>query len=233
MRFAPGKRTLFNHQPFDGDGESLYVTVGNVVQYRNLRLIHGQILRGVEFNCGAASVLKTARVAFDTSPVSSIVVPIDSDWLGETVSIDVRTFRDDVENETDNSRILTMTLDGSGDEVSEIRGTATLLSTEARDGGIVRIRFLWEPAADGTQPDTFTAIRTAGPTSPANATATVDPGVRQLIEIDTPALSDASPYTYKIQASLLLVTLDVLTGIIFTADATGPVAPTVATAEAW
>lgn len=230
MRFAPTSRTIFNHQPFTGSGVSLYVTAGARVQYRNQRLISGSILRGVEFDCGAASVLKTSRVAFETSPTDSITTTIDP---SDTYTVDIRTFRDNVENESDNYRTRSVTVDGSGDDTNTIQGTATLLDYELRDGGIVRLRFQWEPAADGVQPDTFTAMRTAGPTSPANAAVTVTEGIRLVVEIDTPVLSDASPYTYKIQASLLAVTADVLTGISVTADATGPAAPSGVTAEAW
>lgn len=230
MRLAPDANTLFNHQPFTGSGVSLYVTAGSSIRYRNLRLIHGSILRGTEFDCGAASVLKTARKTFTASPVSSIATTIA---VSATYEVDIRTFRDNVENESDNYRTRSITVDGSGDDTSTIQGTATLLDYEKRDGGIVRIRFRWEPAADGVQPDTFTAIRTAGPTSPANASVTVDAGVRLLVTIDTPVLSDASAYTYKIQASLSAVTADVLTGISLTADATGPAAPSGLTAEAW
>ena len=230
MRLAPDDSTIFNHQPFTGSGVSLYVTAGSSVQYRNLRLIHGSILRGTEFDCGGTSVLKTARNTFAASPVTAITATIDP---SDTYEVDIRTFRDNVENESDNYRTRSITVDGSGDDTSTIQGTATLLDYEKRDGGIVRIRFMWEPAADGVQPDTFTAIRTAGPTSPANASVTVDAGVRLLVTIDTPTLSDASAYTYKIQASLSAVTADVLTGISLTADATGPAAPSGVTAEAW
>ncbi len=138
-----------------------------------------------------------------------------------------------MENETDNYRIRQLTTDAEGDDTNVILGTATLLNYEQRDGGIVRIRFRWEPSADGVQPDTFTAIRTAGPTSPANAAVTVEPGVPLLIELDTPVLSDASAYMYKIRASLASVTADVLTGVSITADATGPAVPSGVTAEAW
>lgn len=230
MRLAPDSNTIFNHQPFTGAGVSLYVTAGSSVQYRNLRLIHGSILRGTEFDCGGTSVLKTARKTFAASPVTEITATIDP---SDTYEVDIRTYRDNVENESDNYRTRSVTVDGSGDDTSTIQGTATLLDYEKRDGGIVRIRFQWEPAADGVQPDTFTAIRTAGPTSPANASVTVDAGIRLLVEIDTPVLSDASAYTYKIQASLSAVTADVLTGISVTADATGPAAPSGVTAEAW
>jgi len=230
MRFAPDASTIFNHAPFTGAGVSVYVTSGSTVLYRKQRMIHGSILRGVDFDCGAASVLKTARKTFTTSPVSSITTTISP---SATYSVDIRTFRDDVENETDNYRTRSITLDGSGNDTSTIQGTATLLDYEKRDGGIVRLRMLWEPSADGVQPDTFTAIRTAGPTSPANIAVTVTAGIRTVVEIDTLALSDASAYTYKIQASLSAVTADVLTGISVTADATGPAAPTGVTAEAW
>lgn len=230
MRLAPDANTIFNHQPFTGSGVSMYVTAGSTVQYRNKRLITGSILRGTEFDCGATSVLKTARETFTASPVSSITTTIAP---SATYAVDIRTFRDDVENESDNYRTRSITVDGSGEDTGTIQGTATLLDYELRDGGIVRLLLLWEPSADGVQPDTFTAIRTAGPTSPANAAVTVDPGVRVIVEIDTPVLSDASAYTYKIQASLSAVTADVLTGISVTADATGPTAPTGVTAEEW
>lgn len=230
MRCAPTELTCFSHAPFAGSGVSLYVTAGATVQYRNLHAITGIICRGTTLAFGGTSVLKTARVAFENSPTDSITYTIAP---SDTYTVDIRTFRDNVENESDNYRTRTVTVDGSGDDTNTIQGTATLLDYEKRDGGIVRLRFLWEPSADGVQPDTFTAIHTAGPTSPANASVTVDAGVRLLIEIDTPVLSDASPYTYKIQASLSAVTADVLTGISVTADATGPAAPSGVTAEAW
>lgn len=213
--------------PFVGAGVSLYVSLGTTVQYRNQW-----------FGCGGSlgaipDVTKTARISKADSPADTITVPLDPDWIGETITIDIRTFRDNVENESDNYRTITIDVDGDGLGADAILGTATLLTQEQRDGGIVRLRFAWEPAANGVQPDTFTAIRTAGPTSPANASVQVDPGIRTIIEIDTPVLSDASNYTYKLQASLDAVTADVLTGITVAADATGPSAATGATAEAW
>lgn len=219
---------MFNHAPFSGAGVSVYATIGTTVRYRNIRVISGSIVRGTEFDCGASSVLKTARITSVSSPADDVSFD-KTPYIGQTVSIDIRTYRDNVENE--HAGGVTMTLDGSGDPVSSIDGTATLLATEQRDGGIVRIRFIWLPALTGLQPSTFTAIRTAGPSSPANVDYTAGTG-RQLIEIDTPALSDASPYTYKIRATSGATTSDVLTGISVTADATGPSAPTVV-AEEW
>lgn len=228
MRFGPTRRTASIAEPFSGQGVSLYVTIGSSVQYRTLSLVSAG-LRGAERDIGAVvSNPKTTRVASASSPASTIAMAVDAAWYSQTIAVDARQYKDDVENETSDPRIIT--LDGSGNSVAEILGTATLLGSEQRDGGIVRIRFVWTPSEDGLQPDTFTAIRTAGPSSPANAAVSASTG-RQLIEIDTPVLSDASAYTYKIQAASGATTLDILTGISITADATGPTAPSVTAVE--
>ena len=214
---------IYTAAPFAGQGASLYVSIGTTVQYRDLSLDFGTSLGTLP------DVTKTTRVDSVSSPAAGITFAIDPAWLGQTISVDVRTFKDDVENESTDFQ--TIVLDGSGDETSTIDGTAELLDTDIRDGGVVRIRFTWTPGLTGLQPSTFTAIRTAGPTSPSNIVYTAGTG-RQVIEIETGTLSDASAYTYKIQAASGATTLDVLTGITFTADATGPTAPTV-TAEEW
>lgn len=220
MRFRPTHRTIYNAQPFAGQGVSLYVTIGNSVLYREQCLMCGSGLGTIPTG------EKTTRIDSVSSPASNITVPEDPDWLGEAISIDIRTFKDDVENESTNWQ--TITLDGGGAPVIAIEGAATFLDATPRVGGVVRLRFVWVSSPTGLQPVTFTAIRTAGPTSPANAVKSAGP---RIIEIDTPALSDAAPYTYKIRATNGAVTRDILTGIVFTADATGPVAPTVIARE--
>jgi hypothetical protein len=152
--------------------------------------------------------------------------------VSEDYVVDVRRYKDDVENPSDNYRIAHITTDGSGDSVDAIYGTAYLLYVEKRDGGICRIHFVFEQAIDGLPALTLTAIRTAGPTSPSNVAIDAESG-RQTYAIDTPALSDASPYTYKIQAANSAVTADVITDITVTADATGPTAPSAGSGEAW
>lgn len=228
------RKSLFNQMPFSGEGVSLYGTIGNSVQYRNLRLTNAAYLKGTteEFQIGDASVLKTARVASTSSPATEIDYTLPAEWANETVTIDVRRYKDNVENETTNHRTMQVTWDGSLEEVPEIRGEAVFLGYEQRDGGIVRLKFTWRPDLSGLQPETFAAIRTAGPTSPDDAEITADTG-RHIYYIDTPALSDASAYTYKIQAANGADTLDILTGLSITADATGPVAATSVSAQPW
>lgn len=210
---------IYTAAPFSGQGVSLYVTAGSTVQYREQWAEFGDSLGVVP------DITKTTRVASAASPTDTLSLAGLTDG---TYAVNVRTYKDNIENENTDARIVTIS---SGSATDTIDGVATLLNTENRDGGIVRIRFTWAPAVSGLQPDLFTAIRTAGPTSPANASYVPEYGY-QVIEIDTPALSDASAYTYKIQASSGAFTKDVLTGIVFTADATGPTAPTV-TARSW
>lgn len=228
-------RDLRVHRPFAGQGASLYVGAGSPdpgtesVVFRRVRLRAAHWLQGVESTYGRTSLAKTARVAAVDDPVAAVDYPLPEALANQVVYLQVRTFRDDVENET-NLRPARIELDGDLESAETIDGTATLLATEIRTGGIVRIRFAWHAARTGLVPTSFTAIRTAGPTSPANASVPATPFVR-LVEIDTPALDDSGPYTYKIRAASGATTKDVLTGIVFTADATGPAAPTAPTSE--
>lgn len=233
----------YNDRPFEGQGLSLYVTPGDRVQYRNLRLLatgrrrHGRRRRAIKgsggvHNLAAASVLKTARVAHVDHPETEISYPLPELLASQTVLFDVRHFRDDVENTSDNYRVPSVPLDAELVPVDAILGTATLLDTEIRAGGVCRLRFRYVPSRDGRQPQQFRAVRTAGPSSPANVTITARRG-EQIHEIATPALLDSGPYTYKIQALHGGTISDILSGIVFTPDATGPAAPTSATAEAW
>lgn len=222
----------FNDQPFTGQGISLYVSIAGIIQYRNIRLVgrgrrraRKHWIKGTTGNHDIANaVTKTARVASVAYPTTQIVWAIPASYASQTVTFDTRHYKDDVESEVTNYRTLSVQLDANRDPVTAIHGTATLLAQEIRVAGIVRLRLKYEPARDGVQPTLFRASRTAGPSSPADATTTYTAGQR-IIEIDTPALLDSSAYTYKITAENGATTLDVLTGITVWADATGPPAP--------
>ncbi len=226
MRFAPTRHTIVVSEPFSGQGVSLYVSIGNTVQYRKHSMLGSCLLRGSERDIGGVTTdPKTERVAFELSPVTTITFPEDPAWLSQTISVDIRTFKDGVENETVAPRQIT--LDGSGDSVSEILGTATLLEVQIRDGGVVRIRFLWEPSLSGIQPTEFRLVRVSGPSSPSAVVYAVTTGTAvATIEIDTAVLLDSSGYVFKITAANGATIADVLTGIAVQADATGPSEPT-------
>lgn len=236
---------LFSDEPFSGEGVSLYATVGRLVQYRNYRVLpsgrrrrNGWIKGSGGNHDIANSVTKTARVDNAADPGTSIAWALPASFIPgagtQEATFDVRRYNSHVENETYNSGTVTVPIDSSGDGNDQILGTPTLIGVQVRDGGNVRIRFRYEPSLNGIQPTVFKAVRTAGPTSPSDVSLTVEEGETD-IEIDVESLSDASAYTYKITAenSGGTVTKDVLTGIVFTADATGPTAPTAGTTEVW
>lgn len=241
------RAAMFNDHPFAGAGESLYQSaVDGSVRYRNLRVVPGAVRRrrrggGIKGSGGvhdiaAASVLKTNRVDSVTEPTAA-GFSVDTSAISGipgAVTWDVRRFDSHVENETEGFRTATVELDANGDEVGTIYGTAVLLSQTPLAGGAVKFRVRYTASRKGTTPVLLRASRTAGPSSPADATTTFD-GTSQVVEITTPALSDASAYTYTISAenSGATITADLITGISVTADATGPTAPTEVGAEAW
>lgn len=225
------RRAMYNDHPFTGDGYSLYATIGSTVQYRNKRLLCGNPLGTAELDFGATSVLKTARQG---TIEAGGTWTIPAAYQSQTVTFDVRRYKDDVENATYNYRTATVAIDGSGDLTTAINGTGSLIKTEILAGGIVKIFFRYYRADNGVQPNLYRLTRTAGPTAPADVTVSrtiVTPS--DVITFTTGALSDSSAYTFKIVAENDSTTKDLITGIAVTADATGPTAPSTATAEAW
>lgn len=227
------RNAAFNDRPFQGRGASLYVTEGATVRYRNLRILGRRRRRsrshtikgsGGIHDLAATSVQKTARVDSVTYPTAQFDWSIPASLASATVTIDVRTYEDDVENLTDNYRAVTRKLDANRDDDTGILGLLVVLEQSQRDGGVVRLRLRYEPSLEGVQPTEFVAIATAGPTSPADATVSYD-GERYF-EIDTPALSDTSDYTYTIRATNGSTTADLVTGLTVSADASGPPQPT-------
>lgn len=230
------RRSTRSHRPFQGQGASLYIVSGSTdpgpdaILFRRQRLA-APFLQGPESTIGGTNTQKTARVGSCANPTAQIAYTLPGSLANKIVWLQVRTFLSDVENES-NYRPARVALNGSLAAPGSIDGTAELLNQEQRDGGVVRIRFRWVPATTGTQPTQFTAIRTAGPTSPTNVVADVEAS-ESIYELDTPALLDSAPYTYKIQAAAGALTKDILTGITINADATGPTAPTSGSATAY
>lgn len=239
-----GNNLLLIETPFAGEGVSLYAAQGSTVQYRRpiffggnslgKRKLGGVLRLPTDSRISSSEDLdvplpRTLRVASAASPDVSLDYAVPVGWYSGNVALNLRTFKDGIENE--DISVSVVTLNGSGEFDASLAGTAVLLGTEQRDGGVVRIRFSWKNTGTLT-PTSIKLIRTAGPTSPADQTYAYSGDANYTI--DTTALSDASAYTFKIQmvVSSPSTTLDVLTGISITADATGPTAPT-GSAEAW
>lgn len=224
----------YNARPFDGEGVSVYVSAGTSVVYRRLRCLGGRWVKGTGGSLAAVGVAKTSRLgsqAAVSGDSPSVALALPADLIGTDIVADVRHYKDDVENTTENYRTARLTTDGSGNGTAAILGAARLLSVEQRAGGVLRFRFAYLASPSGLAPETFRLQRTAGPTSPADATDDWD-GVSREVVIDTAALSDASPYTFRLVAEAGATTAVLLTGIAATADASGPPAPTLVSAEA-
>lgn len=221
---------MFAHRPFAGEGYSLYANVGTSVQYRNLRLLCSGQIGSVELDYGATNVEKTARKK-EIEPGGTYSMP--SAFNSETVTFDIRHFKDDVENESTNYNTATVDIDGSGNSISKIYGTGTHIRTDARAGGVCRIYVRYKAAKNGIQPNLFRLSRTAGPSAPADVTVSKTIYGQDVIEFITPALSDSSAYTFKVVAENDSTTKDIITGLSVTAAATGPAAASTATAAVW
>jgi hypothetical protein len=237
MRLVPRKSTRSN-QPFSGKGASLYIGSGSPdpgpasIVYRNMRAWpqggHFTAMGGSKI--GGTNTLKTARVGSVNDPTAAFAYALPVALASKTVYAQVRTFFNDVENETILSPVR-VDLDGSRNDASTINGTAILLSPILNDGGIVTIRFKYQIALTGVQPALFRIHRTAGPSSPADVTTPfVAAGI---YEIQTPALVDVGPYTYQITAENGATVVTLLSGISVQADATGPTIATAGSALPW
>jgi hypothetical protein len=215
------RRRIYSHRPFSGEGVSLYLASGATdpgaaaITYRNDRCDLPQSMRTFRTS-------KTARVASQAAPTESFTLDV-SGYAGLAVRFQLRPYLDDVELEVSQGTRL-LILDGDGDDTSGVLGSLVLLETQIRAGGDVRIKTRYTPSLSGLQPESFTAARTAGPTSPANVLVSYTGG-DTFIDFDYTGLSSASAYTVKIFATVGVATYDLLTGITFTADTTGPSAP--------
>jgi hypothetical protein len=212
-------RMLLADLPFEGAGVSLYAGVG-AIRYRNPAVIGAAVLPSGSGKLGKNPIPRTERLAFVADPDTELRYTLPAEWLGQTVLLNLRPFADGIEN--DGGAAQQITLDGAGELVSEIRGTAILIGDPLPlDGGGVRIRFRFFPSIEGIPPEEFHAIKTAG-------SGTVEDGTvayarnQKIYEIDTPALTDGGSYTFKIQAVAGTTVADLITGIAIVADAAGP-----------
>lgn len=225
-------RAAHNAHPFAGKGASLYVTAGDTVKYRAIR-VRGRRGAGVCRQGWAGRNPKTLRVASDTAASGEQIDfahDVSALPAGEYTA-DVRHFLDNIENLSTNAGTRRFEIDANADLVEAVLGTATWLEPDILAGGIVRLRWSWHPSPHGTQPDTFRIDFTAGPTSPADLTLEVTVG-RFEYELLTGPLDDSAAYTVSLKAELDAVSTTLLSGKQVTADATAPATPTLVSIRA-
>jgi hypothetical protein len=224
------RNAILTDNPYSGQGANAYVNG----RYRNYRILTSrpQLRQGAEFPVGDATIPKDSASVGSATGVPEDVVMISPDlsaYSNSTIEVDVRHYKDDVECESIHSK--KVSIDVSGDIESKIRGSYSLIDTNIRAGGIVRVKFLFAASLNGVSPETFSISRTAGPTSPTDVS--VDYEGSGVYEIETVALDDSSPYTFDILAINTTESVSRTLGpVTFTADDTGPAAATSVTAEA-
>lgn len=212
-------------RPFQGQGVSVYAGTGQP-RYRKPRAIPGcPIPLGTAFTAD-----KTARIASEAATAGAVelTATLPDDLIDNAhVALDVRHYRDDVENESCRPQIVSVDSGGDGEDV--IAGVATLiLPVELRSSGGVRIHWRYEHYR-GT-PARFRLHRLSGPTSPSDVT--VDYTGPGLYEGDFTGLS-AGTYTFalSIENTGGGVTTTLVTPITAIPTTTGPDAPTSVIAE--
>jgi hypothetical protein len=234
---AEDQDLVFTARPFaDGVGASLYVGVvdpdadpgpTSIVQRRNRSLdAAGALLahRRGEFDLGAASLPKSPRVAFTTSPAIELEFDIPPAWHGKAVWLQLRPFADDLENET-LYRPRRLLLGDDGERLDPIRGSARLVRTEKRDGGGLLVEFTFTAARDGTPPVAFLLRKTTGPGTIAMGAVDALPGGRRYA-VEVAGLVHGGAYTFELLATTGAEETSLLTGIPFVGDAQGPPAVT-------
>lgn len=263
MPRVPQRLQAFSQLPFDGGrGVSLYLGIGsgpgvdpgpNSIKFRSLRLIPQgrkdkwkrgtKWVRGSGFDYGNG-VRKTSAVAVVKHPATSIDYTLPPELADRIVWAQLCVHDQHVENRT-NYRPIRLNLDGSLEHSDDILGTGRLMSIEKRDGGIYRMKFVYDRSLIGLQPTEFVLTKISGTGTIADVTVSyvgpkpLFPRGKRSYEIDTPALTDGAAYVFNILARNG-VTTQALVGnagdgsadIELTADAAGPPAPSNLTATA-
>lgn len=234
---------LLFDRPFSGGiGVSLYAAAVDpltdpgprAIEFRRNRILNSSdhVLAGIDgvFALGASSVEKCPRLAVVTDPTAEIRYAIPAEWQEKRVHVQLRTYAEDYENETI-YRPRKLDLDAGGEDVTPVLGTATILTTEKRDGGGLRLRFAWNQPRDGAVPTQFVLTKATGTGTITPGTVTYVPDQR-VYEIDVSGLSNGVAYTFTLSATITAGSTDLVTGIAFTGDSAGPPAVT-ASVEEW
>ena len=220
---------IFSDRPFAGQGVSVYLGTSLPLITRPQRMVDGSPLAVGDHPYSAESIARTTRVGSGSGAAGELVdVEIDATaYASQTIWLDVRHFKDHVENQDPHPQQLL--LDGSGDPVSEILGEAISLGYVAFAGGIVQVSFRWMPSVYGLTVETFELRRVSGPTTPAAVSIAVNSsGIYQL---DSEPLDDSATYTLSIVAISGSTERVLFTLASVQADATGPPLPSPITTE--
>ncbi|WP_437227548.1 hypothetical protein SH661x_000432 [Planctomicrobium sp. SH661] len=189
-------------RPFAEQGVSVYVGSSLPLQYRNRYCNADRFFPFVRpRNISVTTRVDSAAGIAGETPELSVDL---SAFAPGTVYVDVRHYRDGIENEATHPQRVDLAEDGS--VIHAILGLAQLASVERRSGGVLRITIFWLAAEEGLHPEQFELIRTAGPSSPETVTRLAT--ATGPIVFDTPALLDSDTYDFQVDAVIPAVLND-------------------------
>ena len=215
-----GVKILNTNRPFDGDGVKMYVgTSPESIRYRPNQIVSQNYAPLIYPTTNDVSVAtKSSPNATDEISYTLPAALIDTE-----VWYQLRTYKDDYENQSI-YRPRRLVTDGDGEEDNQIHGTALVTQLQKRDGGGLRIKFLYTAARDGLQPTQFVIVKTSGSGTIASVVVTAT-NAREYTA-DVAGLTNGVAYQFRLDAENGDVTATLLTGIAFTGDAAGPAAVT-------
>jgi len=161
MLIARNRSICLTNRPFQGTkGAKLYGGLGGPenIQYRPNKIYDGRRLPMQPSSSNDASL------ATVVSPTNQFVVALPVAWYGRSdIWLQVRTFAGDYENETI-YRPRNLSLNGSGNLVGIVSGTAVILGVDVGVSGSASIRFAWTPDLNCATLTAFAAVWLSGPT---------------------------------------------------------------------
>jgi hypothetical protein len=193
--FQSGISVVLINRPFQGstEGAKAYGGLGgcDLIRYRPNQIFDPFKL---PLNGDFANDVSLATVR---APTISLGFTAPSAWWGRNdVWLQVRTFANDLENESF-YRPRRISIDGSGNLVPSIVGEYLLLGVDPGDAGAVAIRFAWILSRDSIGAKLFAAVYVSGPTNPGTVTVAPQAGLIQRLPIAGLA---AGSYQFQLQA---------------------------------
>lgn len=239
-------RVFQHHRPFvvvtsqfaGARGVGLYLSPPDAagpeaIRYRNTRLYQSRSCLGVyvgDYTPAKADLLNDATLVIVKEPATEIDYTLPAEYLIEGTSFwsQLRVHEDGLEDEAlYRPRQFVVGPEG---EATAILGTAAVIRLVKLDGGGMRMLFEYLATLSGVQPESFVIRKTSGTGTIADVTVSAVAGQRDYSG-DVLGLTGGAAYVFELLGLFDGDETSLISGIAFTADASGPAALIVTYAE--